>query len=123
MTPVSGCVHAWCGAGDAPSTPRGLLQLANMLRARSRPQRLLPAPAAAFSPAYYAAARDASRTVAIRRRAFAGHFRLRHLRCRLFVWAGRTAMPSCGAGRWAGIIMKNVVLFSPFTTRYVDSAL
>lgn len=102
--------------------PRGLLQLANMLRAQAARSGCYQSPQP-FHP-HITLLRDASHTVAIPPPGFAGHFRSRRLRFTpLRMGKAVPAMPSCSAGRWANNNEGMSMLFSPFTTRYADSAL
>ncbi len=79
--------------------PRGLLQLANMLRAQAARSGCYQSPQP-FHP-HITLLRDASHTVWLsRRRAFAGHFRSHRLRFTpLRMGKAVPAMPNCSAGR------------------------
>lgn len=92
--------------------PRGLLQLANMLRAQAARSGCYQSPQP-FHP-HITLLRDASHTVVTRHRAFAGHFRSRRLRFTpLRMGKAVPAMPSCSAGRWANNNEGMSMLFSP----------
>lgn len=97
MTPVSGCVHAWCGWGCASRRAGCCSWL--ICCARRPPAAVVTKARSLFTRILRCCATPAIRWLS-RRRAFAGHFRSRRLRFTpLRMGKAVPAMPSCSAGR------------------------
>ncbi len=111
MTPVSGCVRAWCGWGCASRRAGCCSWL--ICCARRPPAAVVTKARSLFTRILRCCATPAIRWLS-RRRAFAGHFRSRRLRFTpLRMGKAVPAMPSCSAGRWANNNEGMSMLFSP----------